>query len=821
VEEGLSALERGWIDADTFIRAMVLFRTGTFTDARNVWLDLAVLTGEQLDELAQRGTDPRTPRIGYAEPGDPHAAGARYIVEQALNEGGMGRIFVCVDRAMGRRVALKALRPELGAPEHVELLAREARVTGNLEHPSIIPVYDVGVSESARPFYVMRLVDQPSLEDVLGKLLRGDATITATWSLSRRLRTFVQVCQAVHYAHTRDVIHCDLKPANILLGAFGEVLVGDWGLAYARQEGSLTLGGTPAYMAPEQSTGSHEIDERTDVFALGAVLYHMVTLKPPYAGDTPSSVLFGRMEQSSPPLPSIAAPPDRPVPAELDEITMRAMALEPAARFPSAQALADAVDSFLEGTRDREQRQRRADLLVEQGDDLAARYHEALAERPKLATELAVLSFMIDPWEPLEQRRRVWDAEEEVEVFDAFQVRILQEAIGSYEQALVECPGHPAARRGLALLYADQVQGARERKSTMDRIYYEGLLRQYDDEGTLVRAGGRPGRLAVDIQGPVDEVVLATLEEQDHQMVTGSEQPLEPRGGDAVVVAPGSYILLLRAGEHRMRVPVLIRGDRETQVALDVDAAGKPADGETFIAGGAAALGQESPGATSRGVNDVHVPSFFIQTFPVTFGSYLQFVESVLAEAPGRATKLIPLAREGAPLWLASKRGLVPTLLHDELGLTADTWRNTPVFGIDADCARAYSEWWSRRTGRKYRLPTEHEWEKAARGVDGRRYPWGDRFEAVFCKMKLSRPGRSLPEPIGAFPSDVSPYGVRDLAGGVSDLCTLVTPGGTTTQFTSRGGAWCDADADDCATTSNRRVQADERSVRVGFRLVR
>jgi serine/threonine-protein kinase len=795
---------------------MVLFRTGTFSDARAVWLDLAVMTNEQLDELAQRRNDPRTSRIGFAEPSEPHAADARYIVEQALNEGGMGRIFVCVDRAMGRRVALKALRPELGAPEHVEMLAREARVTGNLEHPSIIPVYDAGFSESAKPFYVMRLVDQPTLEDVLGKLLRGDAGTTATWSLSRRLRTFVQVCQAVHYAHTRDVIHCDLKPANILLGAFGEVLVGDWGLAYARQEGSLTQGGTPAYMAPEQITGSHEIDERTDVFALGAVLYHMVTLKPPYAGDTPNSVLFGRMEQGSPPLPSIAAPPDRPVAAELDEITMRAMALEPGARFASAQALADAVDSFLEGTRDREQRQRRADLLVEQGDDLAARYHEAIAERPKLATELAVLSFMIDPWEPLEQRRRVWDAEEEVEIFDAFQVRVLQEAIGSYEQALVEQPGHPGARRGLALLYADQVQGARERKSTMDRIYYEGLLRQYDDEGTLVRAGGRPGRLTVDIQGLVDEVVLATLEEQDHQTVAGSEQRIEPREGDVLSLAPGSYIVIVRAGQHCVRIPVLIRGDRDSRVALDVEGAGRPADGETFIAGGVAALGADSPGA--RGVNDVNVPSFFMQTFPVTFGSYLQFLESVLAEAPGRATKLIPLAREGAPLWLASKRGLVPSLLHDELGMTADSWRDVPVFGIDAHCAREYAEWWSRRTGRKYRLPTEHEWEKAARGVDGRRCPWGDRFEALFCKMKLSRAGRSIPEPVGAFTSDVSPYGVRDLAGGVSDLCTLVTP---STQFTSRGGAWCDADADDCATTSNRRVQADERSLRVGFRLVR
>ncbi len=559
------------------------------------------------------------------------------------------------------------------------------------------------------------------------------------------------------------------------------------------------------------------------MFSLGAVLYQIVTLTPPYPGDTAASVLLARAEQSSPALPSLVASPDRPVPAELDEITMRAMAIEPDARFASAQALADAIESFFEGTRDREQRQRRAEVLVEQGDELAARYHEAIAERPKLATALEVLSFMIDPWEPLEQRRRVWDAEEEVEVFDAFQVRVLQEAIGSYEQALVEHPGNPAARRGLALLYADQVQSARERRSTMDRIYYEGLLRQYDDEGTLVRAGGRPGRLDLDITGAVDEVVLATLEEHDRQMVTGSERRLPPRGVDPVIIAPGSYILLVRAGERRLRVPVLIRGDRETRVSIDVDAVGVHAEDEIFIAGGSATLGLESPGALSRGVSEVNVPPFFIQTFPVTFGAYLQFLETVQAEAPGRVAKLIPLAREGAPLWTASKRGLVPTPWHDELGMTPETWPHIPVFGVDAHCAREYADWWSRGSGWRYRLPTEHEWEKAARGVDSRRFPWGDRFEAVFCKMKRSRAGRSIPEAIGAFTSDVSPYGVRDLAGGVADLCTLVTPGGPRgdTQFTSRGGAWCDSDVEDCATTTSHRVHAEERSVRVGFRLVR
>jgi serine/threonine-protein kinase len=821
LDMGIGALERGWITPEALTNAVTLYRTGAYDNAHELWVKSSLLTMEQANEL-YRPVDVSFTEALYGERNDA-AAGHRYVVERTLSEGGFGRILICQDRALGRRVAIKALRHDLHDNEHARSLAREARVTGNLEHPSIIPVYDAGIAEDEGPFYVMRLVEQYSLEHVLSSLRKREPTISATWTLSRLLRTYIQACQAVHYAHSRGVIHCDLKPSNILLGSFGEVLVSDWGMAYSRDHGQFIGGGTPAYMAPEQLDESVFVfDARTDVFALGVVLYRILALRSPFRGTHVSEVLRQRQEDQVPPLPSSVAPADRPVPAELEDIAMQAMEADPAKRQPSAEALARAIEAFLEGTLEREHRQRRAAGLVEQGDELAARYHETREEWQKLAGELATLSLSVDPWQPLDERRKVWDAEDELAIMDALLVRTLQEAISSYEQALVEQPKHPAARSGLARLYADRVERARERRADFDRLYFEGLLRQYDDDGILLRAGGRPGWLNISLPDDVEDIALAPVEERDRQLITGAERRLRRSALEAVPAAPGSYVLHVRLRGRRLRIPVLVRGDRETEVRVELDPADMPREDEIYIPGGVASLGAELGG--HRVLRDQHVPSCFIQTFPVTFGQYLEFLESVRRHEPDRVAQLLPHAREDAPLWTIGAGGLTPTRALADVGMRPDSWASIPVFGIDGMSAMEYADWWSARTGKRYRLPTEAEWEKAARGVDARRYPWGDRFEALFCKMMHSRPGRPVPEPVGTFASDVSPYGVRDMAGGIADWCTPVTPetarGEHGTLLASRGGAWCDADTD-CTLTARRRVAIEERSYRLGMRLVR
>lgn len=231
----------------------------------------------------------------------PTVAGCEVLGE--LARGGMGVVYRAHDTALGRDLALKVLRAEHAG--HADLCQRfleEAQVGGQLQHPGIVPVYHVGVATDGRPCFTMKLVQGRTL----GELLRGRTAVTD--EQARFLTIFEQVCQALAYAHDHGVLHRDLKPDNIMVGAFGEVLVMDWGLAkvlpwaqrgvrtvrtaagsLASEPGSVL--GTPAYMAPEQARGETELlDERADVFGLGGILCEILTGSPPYVGATSGEV---------------------------------------------------------------------------------------------------------------------------------------------------------------------------------------------------------------------------------------------------------------------------------------------------------------------------------------------------------------------------------------------------------------------------------------------------------------------------------------------------------------------------------------------------
>jgi len=193
--------------------------------------------------------------------------GERFVMVDVLGEGGMGRVLAYQDRLLGRRVAVKLARKE-GGQQAASALRREAQVAGQLEHPNIIPIYDMGEDPEDGPFYLMRMVREPSLEHAFTKVRRGQSDL----SHGRLLRLFIQVCQAVEYAHSRGIIHCDLKPENVLLGSFGEVFVVDWGFAYKLGDDTRPRGGTPGYMPPEAlARQKGEIDARTDIFSLGVI----------------------------------------------------------------------------------------------------------------------------------------------------------------------------------------------------------------------------------------------------------------------------------------------------------------------------------------------------------------------------------------------------------------------------------------------------------------------------------------------------------------------------------------------------------------------
>ncbi len=288
--------------------------------------------------------------FGTLQPVDP----SNYVLGEEIARGGMGRIFKARDRRLGRPVAIKELLVASGEL-HVRF-EREARITAMLQHPSIVNILEAGQWPSGEPFYAMKLVSGESLDHV----------VAARPQLTERLALLpnvIAVVDALAYAHSMRVIHRDLKPANVLVGSFGETVVIDWGLAKDLADGSnhadLDLGpmragpgqtmvgsvmGTPSYMPLEQARGEL-VDERADVYALGAILYHVLAGVPPYVGSRAKDVLEAVI--AGPPQSIEARAPG--IPSDLITIVNKAMARGAADRYPTAQELADDLKKFQTG----------------------------------------------------------------------------------------------------------------------------------------------------------------------------------------------------------------------------------------------------------------------------------------------------------------------------------------------------------------------------------------------------------------------------------------------------------------------------------------
>jgi len=302
----------------------------------------------------------------------------------------MGEVVLHRDHLIGRQVAKKTLLRAVASDRAFTRFVREARVQGQLEHPSVVPVYDFGVAPDGIPFFTMKRVRGETLAHILELLAAHDPEYTARFSRHKLLAAFRQVCLAVEYAHLRGVVHRDLKPSNVMLGDFGEVYVLDWGLAKLRTDaddgdgsalrdvappsdrtGAEDMVGTPAYMAPEQfGAGKNRFDTRNDVFALGAILFEILTLTRYRPGESFATLLPSLLREADRDHPT--RPSERvaiPIAPELDEACARALETDPAARLASAAAIAEVVERYLEGDRDAGVRKTLAESLLRSARD--------------------------------------------------------------------------------------------------------------------------------------------------------------------------------------------------------------------------------------------------------------------------------------------------------------------------------------------------------------------------------------------------------------------------------------------------------------------
>ena len=498
---------------------------------------------------------------------------------------------------------------------------------------------------------------------------------------------------------------------------------------------------------------------------------------------------------------------------------MRAIDLDRTQRLPSARELASRLDGFLEGTKTHRRRTRRAEELTQEGNMLAESYFEVIGSRPDRVAEVGGLRAGVAPWESGAAKEAIWDAEDRQAVLDSLAARTFQAAVAAYEHALDEVHEHQAARQGLARLYWNELERARLRRDDFNRVQFEALALEYDD-GTLAETLRRGGVVTIDCPDGDAEVVLKRVESSGPRLVTTEERTRAALPLGPVSIEPGSWIAAVtRRGAATVHCPLLVHPGRELSVSVPLNEAGVDAD-ELLVPGGPALVGGHESNPLARELGQVEIEAFAICKLPVSFGEYVAFLAELYDELGTRAERHLPRTDDGDPYWhhngRAGVEGFSPGRLlrwSDDL----DTLWALPVFGVDVDSALAYAAWRSARSGRIYRLPTEWEWEKAARGTDGRPYPWGNRFDATFCKMRESRPGLPAPEPRGAFPIDESPYGVRDMAGGIAEW---ISPRAGAAQVVSRGGAWSDWPVD-CHAAARRTYSPGERSSRVGFRLVR
>jgi serine/threonine-protein kinase len=723
-----------------------------------------------------------------------------FEIVREIGRGSMGVVFEAKQRALDRRVALKVLYTEGKSDKAIERFRREASAAARLNHPGIVPVWAVGEDHGVL-FYAMQLVEGPTLRE----MIHGDKPLEPARAALLALR----VAEALEYAHREGVIHRDVKPANIIVTENDQPVITDFGLAKVLALSQLTqagaLLGTPTHMSPEQARGEVGIDHRADVYGIGVCLYEMLTRALPFEA-TSLDELLKKIMRERPARPRRILPG---VPRALEAVAMTCLEKARTDRYDSAGEVVDELKRYLRGERvqarvagpiGRVTRRRgvvpalavgglvvaalvgwqvhswldasgRSMTLTEAGVSPGA---GAEAETEKEKDAEAAAGSGAAGTGPVGDRVTAEALLREADAAAALAKRAVgagavgfeERALALYAEALALNPESRSARLGRGRIFLARALRSEARGDPERAAAYLDLVRRLDDGGVFhealeptgtLMAATRPvsARCALEHAVPDDESGLVRRDVLDDALAT----PFGPRR-----LPVGSYVLRFEAeGFEPALVPVRVaRGD---DVVLEVRLLRTEAipAGFVYLPAGPFVFGGDREAVRAGRARTVEIEGFLLAEQEVTVSEYAEFLGSV-SDAQARAW----LPRGTAEQRYAALFWPKP----DGSWTFPPAWpADRPVSGVSFEAAEAYARWAAQRLGRPIRLPNELEWEKAARGADGRAYPWG--AASPIGRARVPDGAEAVqPGPVATALGDVSVYGVYDLVGNVSEWTT-------------------------------------------------